>query len=90
MIDSRVALSEIVYHYVSIDFLRNIADQRHHQQVCHRRLPDHELVPAGPGNAAIYGDTFIRKTNDRGAYEMGRIGDNEYASILVRRHLAFK
>jgi len=55
--------------------------------VCLRPLPPHELMAAEPGNGAVYGDTFVRKATDRTAYEMGRIGDNEYASIQVgRRH----
>ncbi|KAK2171622.1 hypothetical protein NP493_1050g01011 [Ridgeia piscesae] len=55
--------------------------QRRRQAVCLRPLPPHELMAAEPGNGAVYGDTFVRKATDRTAYEMGRIGDNEYASI---------
>ena len=66
-----------------------MTEQRRRQPVFHGRLPDRELVAVEPGNRAIYGDTFVRKANDRGAYEMGRIGDNEYASIQVRREVVF-
>ncbi|KAI0211871.1 hypothetical protein LSAT2_003261 [Lamellibrachia satsuma] len=76
-----VVVASLIFCIGMICLKRNMTEQRRRQPVCHGRLPDRELVAVEPGNRAIYGDTFVRKANDRGAYEMGRIGDNEYASI---------